>query len=597
MVDNLGVIPQKVVSLQSKHYAMIERKLSQRIDDFFNTKAFLLLFAVMLAAPVWAFDFSAVSPSGHTLYYNILNAREVELAYPGGSSANPYAGFSMPSGALTIPSKVTHDGTTYTVTTLGHVALGYCKELTSIALPNTLILIGQSVFFGCSGLTSLDIPRSVKIIGFQAFYGCTGLKRVSLPNSLTTIEAGAFTLCTGLDSIAIPSSVAMIPSGAFASCSGLKRVRIPTSVTYIGDGAFSNCSGLLDVTIPESVVEIGGSAFTGCSALGSIVLPNSVTRIGSWAFYMCRSLKGVALPETLTDIEPSVFYECDSLRSVAIPNSVASIGDHAFRACGSLESVTLGGGLKSIGRTAFAECAGLKEIISEAVVAPILGEDVFKGVDALTPVHIPCGSRLSYYARWSHFGNYTEDHTFALEASPADSTQGSVEVLTPPTCVSPQAVVNAIPARGCQFDKWSDGERSNPYLLTVTADTVLRAVFATKEADVQYVHDTTFIHDTIYVDLWHYDTVMLAADQLTAIFSESQEVDISGGGDFVITTSRGQIIVGNAAHQRIRIFDGVGRLMATHTGGEAVRVFNVPSSGAYLVQVGNYPAQKVVVIR
>lgn len=624
-----------------------------------------LLSAILISVGAWAFDFSSISPSGHTLYYNIINAHEVELTYPGNSSAYPYAGFTKPSGALFIPAKVSNNDATYAVTTLGHVALGYCNELTSITLPNTLILIGQHAFLGCSGLTALVVPPSVTTIGFQAFYGCTGIKKVSLPNSLTSVGDGAFTLCTGLDSISIPNSVTVIPLGAFASCSSLKKVGIPTSVTNIDQGAFSNCSGLTEITIPGSVATIGGSAFTGCSSLVSISLPNSVYSIGSWAFYMCTSLEDVTLPESLTNIEPSVFFECSSLKNVVIPHTVASIGDHAFRACRSLASITLGSGVRNISRTAFAECVGLKEIISEATVAPTLGEEAFKEVDVQIPIHIPCGSRLSYYARWAHFGNYVEDHTFALQASSSDSTQGGVEVLTQPTCVSPNAVVNAIPANGYQFEKWSNGALANPYLLTVTCDTTLTALFSLKAANVQYVHDTTFLYDTTYVDLWHYDTITLhdtiilaqestyynlavnsanpllgmvagcgrfpkgttveiaavpiqgnrfvgwddgnmdnprvvALDDelsLTASFASTQEVAEIADINFNITTSKGQIIVSDATHRRIRVFDNLGRLMATHTGGETVRVFKMPAAGVYLVQVGDYPAQKVVVVR
>lgn len=57
------------------------------------------------------------------------------------------------------------------------------------------------------------------------------------------------------------------------------------------------------------------------------------------------------------------------------------------------------------------------------------------------------------------------------------------------------------------------------------------------------------------------------------------------------------ITIQGAAHQRIRIFDCLGRLLVTETNAAEYKTFQVPASGAYLVQVGNADAKKVVVIK
>ena len=74
----------------------------------------------VLALPcmAMAYDFSAVTPSGHTLYYSIVNG-EAEVAkcnynYPNyGSSLN---------GDLVIPDSVVYNGIVYPVTLIGHEA-------------------------------------------------------------------------------------------------------------------------------------------------------------------------------------------------------------------------------------------------------------------------------------------------------------------------------------------------------------------------------------------------------------------------------------------------------------------------------------------
>ena len=83
-----------------------------------------------LAPQAWAYDFSAVAPSGQTLYYEI-NGSNVTVVPP--NSSYPYYSTS-PTGALTIPGSVIYNGTTYSVTSIGHYAFYGCSGLTT---PNT----------------------------------------------------------------------------------------------------------------------------------------------------------------------------------------------------------------------------------------------------------------------------------------------------------------------------------------------------------------------------------------------------------------------------------------------------------------------------
>ncbi|MBR2959808.1 MAG: hypothetical protein IKC19_09330 [Bacteroidales bacterium] len=71
-------------------------------------KITIFAFIVMaLAVPqvASAYDFSAVAPSGQTLYYNIVNGNAA-VTKPG-SYDSPYGGYTQPEGALTIPATVT----------------------------------------------------------------------------------------------------------------------------------------------------------------------------------------------------------------------------------------------------------------------------------------------------------------------------------------------------------------------------------------------------------------------------------------------------------------------------------------------------------
>ena len=109
------------------------------------------------------------------------------------------------SGAVIIPSSVSYDGITYSVTTIGNEAFYKCSSLTSVTIPNSVTTIGEWAFYNCSGLTSVTIPNSVTSIGEFAFCKCSGLTSVTIPNSVTNIGNGAFYGCSSLTSVTINS--------------------------------------------------------------------------------------------------------------------------------------------------------------------------------------------------------------------------------------------------------------------------------------------------------------------------------------------------------------------------------------------------------
>ena len=83
------------------------------------------------------------------------------------------------TGAVTIPSSITVDGTAYTVTTIGNGAFYNCTKLTEIIIPDSVTSIGNSAFYWCTKLTEIIIPDSVTSIGNYAFYRCTSLTEPS----------------------------------------------------------------------------------------------------------------------------------------------------------------------------------------------------------------------------------------------------------------------------------------------------------------------------------------------------------------------------------------------------------------------------------
>ena len=302
-----------------------------------------VMMAMMVPKAVCAYSFSAVAPTGQTLYYNISGISNVTVTYPSSNTNDLYYGFDRPSGALTIPSSVSYNGITYTVTAISDFAFDICNTLTSVIIPNSVSSIGNRAFGYCSGLTSVTIGNSVTIIGECAFCQCNHLTSVTIPNSVTIIGDMAFAACRDIASVTIGNSVTIIGDGAFQGCRGLTSVTIPNSVTGIGGSAFSGCSGLTSVTVPNSVTSIGGYAFSGCIDLTSVTIPNSVTGIEDYTFASCSGLTSVTIPNSVTCIGQYAFLNCSGLTSVTIPNLVTCIEDNAFNGCSGLTTVNYTG--------------------------------------------------------------------------------------------------------------------------------------------------------------------------------------------------------------------------------------------------------------
>ena len=416
-----------------------------------NTNNYLLhiiltMLLCFVGTKTYAYDIAVENTDGVTIYYNYINdGTELEVKY---------GYYGKYSGVVNIPSQVTYQGETMSVTSIGSSAFNGCTGLTSVTIPNSVTSIGSSAFNGCTGLTSVTIVNSATSMGSYAFSGCTGLTSIVvksgntcydsrdncnaiietatntliigcqttiIPNSVTSIGDGAFNDCSGLTSVTIPNSVTSIGECAFSGCTGLTSVTIGNSVTSIGKSAFHFCSSLTSVTIPNSVTSIGNSAFDDCSGLTSVTIGNSVTSIGSEVFEDCSSLISVTIPNSVTSIGEYAFYNCSSLTSVTIPNSVTSIGYKAFYDCSSLTSVTIPNSVTSIGYKAFSDCYRLNTVNCLNPVPPTCDAGTFLcststvrdeyDVYTYANLHVPMGSKEVYSGayEWRYFNKIKED--------------------------------------------------------------------------------------------------------------------------------------------------------------------------------------------
>lgn len=115
--------------------------------------------------------------------------------------------------------------------------------------------------------TSVTIPDTVEVIGESAFEDNKNVELVVVPNSVTRIEAYAFWGCDNLETVVLGKGLNAVGDYAFADCTGLKDMSIPSNIQSIGIGAFEDCVNLKDIKIPPETTDIHETAFNGCKKL------------------------------------------------------------------------------------------------------------------------------------------------------------------------------------------------------------------------------------------------------------------------------------------------------------------------------------------
>ena len=285
-------------------------------------------------------------------------------------------------GELDIPSDVTYEGMTYTVTEIGERAFKNCTGLTDFAIPSTIDTIQQGAFYGCSGFTgTLDLSFFTAVLKENVFRECSGFTELILPLFISEIPQGLFCGCSGLTgTLVFPESgtVEIIGEGAFARCSGFTGLVLPNGLREIREQAFAGCTGFTgNLVIPETVTHIKYEAFGHCPGFsGDLIIPNSVVELGNTqnsnyyinpepysTFEDC--FDHLLLSQSLDTIGPRCFAGCTRLTGdLVMPESLKAVFSYAFEGCTGLTGLTLNDSLSIIGSYAFSGCSGIRGTVT-----------------------------------------------------------------------------------------------------------------------------------------------------------------------------------------------------------------------------------------
>ena len=383
------------------------------MDTIMIRYRFFVLFIAIFCISCWGSKTFAFAFQADGIYYNVLSSSEktVEVIY------NPLADVGEPyySGNIIIPTTVSCQGVNYSVVAIGAFAFGFCTELESVTIPNSVTTIVKNSFINCFKLERIKIPSSVKTIETGAFSGCINMSSMvveagntiydSRNNCNAIINTSSNTLIAGCKNTTIPNTVEEIGDYSFDGCVNLQNVDIPKSVKVLGESCFESCISLLSISIPNNVSTIKKNAFKSCNALSSIDVidgnryydsrNNCNAIIQTSSNKLIAGCKNTIIPQDIITIGENAFFNITPLTSINIPNSVTTIESNAFCKC-ELTSIIIPNSVRSIGDYAFSDCIHLNVVYSYIKTPFSMDGGVFWNISSDATLYVPKGTRSKY---------------------------------------------------------------------------------------------------------------------------------------------------------------------------------------------------------
>ncbi len=313
------------------------------------------------------------------------------------------------TGEVCIPSEVTHEGKTYTVTSITGDTFRDNTTMTKVTLPRTVKNMdfneengfNMDPFIGCTALESIEVEEDNPVLcavegvlfnkektRLYTYPAAASRTSYNVPESVTWIESMAFSNNQHLVTVSMSDEVTALGYSAFSGCTNLEEVRLSPNLDTMAGFLFANCEHLKSVTIPEGVTNLGIRLFSGCTSLTSVVMPESVTSTEYAVFENCTSLKSVTLSPHLDQINHQLFQNCYNLTEIHIPESVTAVMTEAFKNCTALRTIDLPESVTRLGSYPFSGCKLDSLIIRGIIGSNWINEWLFDGMGTQTKVFV-----------------------------------------------------------------------------------------------------------------------------------------------------------------------------------------------------------------
>ncbi len=505
-------------------------------------KLFLFAVAVILmsnGAKALYYDFTALTPEGVELAYIIMDdGVSVEVCDPGTGSVNV--------DTLIIPSTVTDgDGNTYTVKAIAKNAFFMCY-LKYVEIPETVETIKKDSFYNVSWIEKLVIGKGLKKIESHVFdWGKYSLKVYYRG----TVDQWA--------SIIFDDNPLKLYHYLYIEDTLLTNLVFADTTTKVSDNAFSGCWSIESVVFGDNLTDIGNNAFKNCTAIPSLSFGPAVESIGDSAFYGCKGV--VKEMEFKGKIPPkfgsNVFQQVSSTMPVKVPcgtyDSYKAALPKTFTNIveDTIPMLTVGAAVITMGSVEITEEPSCENLSATIEAVPAYGYTFAQWNDGNTT-----NPRTVSLYQDTVFTAYFDVNTYVVTVLSNNEQYGTVEGSGTYKYLD-TVYLKAIPdtSNGCYFDTWDNGWLSNPLTVVVKSDTVITAIFGTKNG-------------------------------IEGAEMDNVEVLVKGR----------TIVVRNCEGEQVDIMDVNGRVL--YTGRMQQGGYAVPSGGLYLVRVNNHRVQRVIVL-
>ena len=292
---------------------------------------------------------------------------------------------------------------------------------------------------------------------------------------------------------------------------------------------------------------IRDSAFCELGNLVAVNMPDGLKYIGDGAFTSVQGLREITIPRDVEYVGGFAFawcselttinYNADSCLLACPPYSSNGYYYPVFYGCYNVTTINIGENVTRIPDRIFSYCEGLRDTLVIPDNVTYIGENAFYSwVEGGPELTLVLGRSVSTIGNYAFPGYYGRVH-YVISLNPVPPTLQSASFYTQP----------------------------NYSLATVPC--------GSRQA---------------YLNSAYWDEFIIEED--CSAIEDVDDVDMPQ----INTVSHG-IIVAGADGEQVRVYDVIGRLVATSVA--SGKIINVPQTGVYMVQIGDRPARKVVVVR